>query len=135
MKPQSDQQGLETENQVVNIIRHLNERWEQRLTLDNLRLAERYVKGELHLLIHFRVGGVTEEYAALLKRKLPISGPQEDVERRELFSDVGRPQFMNVRPDVEAMVSGAYGQEGTVLVDVVQLVDAPERIVPHLCMA
>ena len=77
MKPQSDQQGLETENQVVNIIRHLNERWEQRLTLDNLRLAERYVKGELHLLIHFRVGGVTEEYAALLKRKLPISGPQE----------------------------------------------------------
>ena len=36
---------------------------------------------------------------------------------------------MNVRPDVEAMVSGAYGQEGTVLVDVVQLVDAPERII------
>jgi hypothetical protein len=35
----------------INKIRELIERFGQRLTLDNPRLAERYIKSELHLLV------------------------------------------------------------------------------------
>ena len=51
------EQGFEAGDQAVNRIRHLPERFEQRFTIQNPRLAERYIKAERHLLLY---GGVRE---------------------------------------------------------------------------
>ena len=37
----------------LNQIHQLINRWEKRLTFENLRLSERYTKGELHLIVCF----------------------------------------------------------------------------------
>ncbi len=42
----SDEQRLKIENQAVNPINRLLKKIKQRFTLDNLRLGERYVKGD-----------------------------------------------------------------------------------------
>jgi hypothetical protein len=69
-----DEQGLETENQVIDAIRHSNERWEQRLTLGNLRLAERYLKGELHLLVEWACPDNGFEGIAFFERaEMPVT--------------------------------------------------------------
>jgi hypothetical protein len=59
------QQSLLTEikNNSENEISSLVHRFNNRLTSDNLRIAERYIKTELHVLIHFRLGN-DAEYAA-----------------------------------------------------------------------
>ena len=48
------EQRPELGDQVVNEINHLFERWKQRLTLDNARFVERYLKGDLNITIRFR---------------------------------------------------------------------------------
>src|SRR2546427_227852 len=60
-KPLSEQRP-EAKNQVINAIRHSNERWEKRLTLDNRRLVERHCEGNFHILTHFLVN--TREFAS-----------------------------------------------------------------------
>lgn len=65
----SCEQGPEGQNNVVNQINHLLERFEQRLTLANLRLSERYIKSELHLLIEFRIGDIDEKCVTCFERE------------------------------------------------------------------
>lgn len=55
MKPQSDEQGLEAHDQVVNRIKHFLERFKDRLTLQNLRLVEGHLKGELQILVLYEL--------------------------------------------------------------------------------
>jgi hypothetical protein len=60
---QLNEQGLEIGDDLLDKIRQLMNRWENRLTLNNLRLIERYLEGELRILIHTRWHG--EEYCAV----------------------------------------------------------------------
>ncbi len=46
-KEQSSEFIFHTRNDVFDVVSDLNERWENRLTFDNPRLAERYVEGKL----------------------------------------------------------------------------------------
>ena len=57
MTPTNSEQATERLNDCLDAIREMHERFENRLRFGNLRLAERYVKGELNLLVHFRVMG------------------------------------------------------------------------------
>src|SRR6266498_5412668 len=52
-----------------NVFGELMERLNNRLTLDNLRLSERYVEGELHVLVHFVLGD-GGEYVAAFQREV-----------------------------------------------------------------
>ncbi len=65
-KTSSSEVRLESDNQVVNQLNEILERFNERLTLDNIRLGDRYIKGEVHLLIHIRLAG--KEYVADLQR-------------------------------------------------------------------
>jgi hypothetical protein len=57
----------------------LMDRFNQRLRLDNLRLVERYVEGELHLRVRFGIRGIDEEFVADLQRARGIGrGPDRD---------------------------------------------------------
>ena len=55
--------GTEGFDNAADAIAKLHERFEQRLTLDNPRLIERYVKSELRRLVHFLFHG-TGDYIA-----------------------------------------------------------------------
>src|SRR5262245_46353494 len=83
VQEQSNEQGLEAENQVINIIEHLNQRWEDRFTLNNPRLVENYVKGKLHFLILIKNAVKPEnQFVTLIERALPILVIGDDVESK-----------------------------------------------------
>src|SRR5947209_3338594 len=48
-------EGDELVNDCIDKTAQLMEKWKNRLTLDNLRLSERYRKGEIHLIVHCRM--------------------------------------------------------------------------------
>src|SRR6266849_2488251 len=58
-------------NDSVHKISKVMDRFNQRLTLRNLRLAERYVNGELNILPYFTLineGGINENFIACFQR-------------------------------------------------------------------
>jgi hypothetical protein len=60
----------------VNEVGKLMEKWKNRLTLDNLRLSERYLEGNLEILVHLveQIGGCAKNHCAVLKYREPVSG-------------------------------------------------------------
>lgn len=137
----SDEQGLEAKNNVVNRLRHVMERFDQRLTLKNLRLAERYLKCELHLLVYFCVGEIGEEFVACLQREQAISGPHKNVGDGHVLEDVSPSAFgphlllehaLHIRCEVDTPIVGTNRDNQAVFVDVVKFVETPERIIPTL---
>src|SRR5271168_1443206 len=84
--PFSAHAGRESHNDALDKCRELMDRFEQRLTLDNPRLIQRYVESKLHLLIHFRVGRIDEEFVALLQWEENISRLEERTNGREIFA-------------------------------------------------
>src|ERR1700680_3999394 len=83
------------------------ERWEQRITLRNLRLTDRFLNFGLNILLHVRfdpgeIGVICLEHIA---SREPIGGKDKVV---------------------------CNGKEGAVFVDVIQLMDSPKRITSAL---
>src|SRR5688572_11546627 len=80
---ESGKQGLKTDNQVVNQINYLLERFNNRLRLNNLQLSERYLNKELHILVHIapvngvfltgQSGQIHTEFVAYLERAFPLN--------------------------------------------------------------
>lgn len=140
---------------LLDRVRELHERWQQRLTLDNLALAKRYLEGELRILLHLTrprrdmgADAGAEEFCAVLQRELSV-GRTEGVlgeglgpGRRLAPLVLGRargghhepPRLLRHRAKVEdeVPVGCAYRDEQTVLVHVVELGDPVERVVPSL---
>ena len=75
------EQRSEAGNKVLDKIEHVLDRFEDRFTLDNPRLIERYREGELFILVHFIIRGTNEELIACIQRKKVVSGP--DAQTRE----------------------------------------------------
>jgi hypothetical protein len=63
------EERLELGNDAANKMRQLMEKWKGRLTLDNLRLTERYLKGGLEILVHIRpeLAAYSADLCAVLK--------------------------------------------------------------------
>jgi len=101
------EQGKELPNQVIHEIHKLTERWQQRITLHNLRIAERFLNFELHLLLHVRVEtfGSREMWGACVCNQVIARHPIGDEKVVVPDSEV-RPMF----------------------IDVVQLVNSPQRV-------
>src|SRR2546425_6977729 len=74
-----NQLRLEGGNDALDKARKLYEQFHQRLRLDDLRLAERYAESELHLLVHFRIGGIDEEFVAYLQGEKDIGGLEGEI--------------------------------------------------------
>src|SRR5262249_44116428 len=70
-------------NDVADELRGLMERFNQRLTLNDPRLIERYINAEIHLLIHFRVREIDEEFVACFQRARPAGRPDVEIHDRE----------------------------------------------------
>jgi len=108
---------------VDNAIRELDQlgkRWHDRLTLDNLRLSERYMQFELEVVVTFARVGVPKEYCAIFRRDDASTGA-------ELGPDsIYDPEELNVadrRPG---------GKNCLVFVRDVNLIEREERAIPSL---
>ena len=66
----------ELTDNAIDKAHQLMEKWKNRLTLDNLRLAERYLVGELEILVDLRIGlpGYARLCAVLKNREFGDSG-------------------------------------------------------------
>lgn len=143
---QSDKQGLEAKNKVIDVINHLNQQWENRFTLDNPRLVENYLEGKTHFLVVFEnLAEPKNQFVALVKRALPIGGVGDDVEVKKLTKiDIvgnGKALISQHACGESAPDKSRHGHtsnsrtdcyQETVLVDIVKLVNFPEQIVPSL---
>jgi hypothetical protein len=131
--PKSDQEWLEARNQVLDRLNHHVDRFNNRLTLDNLRLVERYVKGELQLLLHFfaGVGGCSENYVAHLRFLPGFGGCVESVFQTHHSSHIAEApvykELLHSFPRVDAMVNEMAGDDSTVLVHDVESVENPQQ--------
>ena len=134
----SCEQGPEGQNNIVNQINHLLERFEQRLTLSNPRLAKRYDEITLQLLLHLRTRD-GEEFVACLQRE------DRSLERHEQVGHVGTrkghipsvatgKRLLDGSPftwrDAAEVIRVSDCNQQAVLVDVVKFVEQPERVVP-----
>ena len=75
----------ETHDQVVNQVSDLVKQFNNRLTLDNRRLSERYIKNEVHVLIKTRFAG--QDYVAVFERHSHVmelkAGPSVSLKDQE----------------------------------------------------
>lgn len=111
----------EINNDLGDHFSHLMERFNNRITLANLRLGERYVQTELHILLHFRLGD-SEEYVAHFKRRDPM--PHESALKNGgvLALEVGDPLSLTGK-DGMSLAASPDGEEKSVFVDICQSVD------------
>jgi hypothetical protein len=136
----SEDLPLEDSDNALREIAELLERWENRLTIDNLALTERYVKGELGLKIDFTIYRLVAvpnkerartkwdrlQYSAIFQGILPASRVQANGLRFEVFGCARRDRNGNDG----ARLRGPYRNDRAVLVQSVKLVDYPEKFAP-----
>jgi hypothetical protein len=123
----------------------LVERGNQRLALDNLALAERYLEGELRVLVHFVEfsEGDFVERCAVFERKQPVGGFDRDGVVGNLVSEVGREygaflfrhgverlphELADVHP--ETAVGATDRNDEAVLIAPIKFMELPEQVVP-----
>jgi len=124
----SSEVPLKTSDDVLNVIDHVMDRFEKRLTLNNPRLVEHYLEVRLNLLIRFRIDLIDVDYLALFCRADQMAG----IENEARVDDVALPGVLEDAPVVDTVRSGCGCYHEAVLVDVVQLVEPPERFIPSL---
>jgi hypothetical protein len=125
----------------VNKVREFGEKWNNRLTLDNLRLAERYLKVEIEILVHLLAGRETSKpnhFCAIMCNEISRTGRNRANGRFDVFS---AHEFTSSLNDVDIGVSvskapstqtiGRNEQEA-MFVDVVKLLEYSEQFVPTL---
>jgi hypothetical protein len=117
----------------VNQIRKLMQAWNDRLTLSNLRLPERYIKGDIELLIHLRAkrAGYPTNFGAVLNYW--NSGVRE---KRDWRAQLNECRLRGRLPLHERKTGFANrigdNEQESVLVEIVKFVEFPEAIVPTL---
>jgi hypothetical protein len=134
------EQRREKLDEALDKLDELVERWNQRLTLDNLDLAKRYLKNELRVHLHLRYRVVSEagrdsvDYCAIFQRECFLEPHHFSGPPNHLFEVA----FVSGREGVEkpvqrecvdgARVRHAYGHQELVFVRDVELVEPPERV-------
>ena len=119
-------------NDTVHKVDELLKCWENRLTLNNLRLAERYLKAKVHILVHFRVSLVDEEYVACFQRIHSVSGFHEEGRDFKRIGERLPHLLIHECTNVKAPKVGADCNQQAVFINTVKLVESPERIIPTL---
>lgn len=116
--------GLESNDRTVNMLQQLAERWANRLTLDNLRLAERYIEGKLCVI--FQAPLADEEYVAVFQRHLEVGkgerGRFDVTEATQGYREIN----LALRNGNERC------EQSMVLVSNIEVMNYPERFVPSL---
>ena len=123
-------QGFKVGQDVADKVSHTVERFNNRLTLANPRFIERYLSGDLHILINL-VGWRMEEYIAHFQR-LPL-----DILPTEVSGAVNEfrgheTDACKVGKGVDAAKSYANCDQQTVFTDSVEHTETPKKVIPSL---
>jgi len=132
---QSGQERPETHDEATNRIAHLVEYSNQRAAFTNPNFSERYLKGELEIVLRFRVGEVGKQFVARLSRSRNICRLEED--------GIGIPEIgigghnrlelgQHDSPHIDTFVQSVGEEQRPVFVDVVKCVESPEIQVPTM---
>ena len=126
-------------------LRTIGQKWNDRLTLNNLRLIDRYLEGEIEILIHLRRGaarpGDADDFCASLKHDREPSGTNVDRPVglcSKLFDKSADGRITKSGVIVAGVAKTkrldplGYDEQDAVLVGIVQLADDPDRLIPSL---
>jgi hypothetical protein len=120
---QSTEAGLEKQDGITDKITKMLELYQQRLTLDNPRLVERYLKGEIHILVRFGFGH-SKQFIALFQREMNISGPDVDVHFGKSQPDFRENGLLSHHStEIDGAIAGPDAYQKAVLVDSVKAIE------------
>ena len=128
---QSDKEWSKTRNDALNERHHFIYRFNHRLALDNSRLIESYIKGELEFLIYlFIAGHSNEDYVTYLCYASTFSGghkrlPQADERNHISIALVDKKLPLSIAEKYAVMHQGA-GENFPMLVDNIQPMERPK---------
>jgi len=105
-RERSAKESKKLSDEAVHKIHQLMQRWEQRITIHNLCLADRFLDFELQILLHF-IAKDTGEMRVACFHQVAGGYPVGDKE-----------------------VVAPNGEQGAVLINVIKLVESPERVIP-----
>lgn len=129
----SEAAPLEDANDLLGEIDELLESWQNRLTINNLTLAERYLNGELRLVINSNLlsrGSFNDvQWRAVLQGIGSISGSNCE---RWSYKRFILPRDWHTQCYDDVPVRGPYRNDRLVLVQSVKFVDHPEKLAPSL---
>ena len=86
---QSLEPGGEGRKNALDKCRDLMERFEQRLTLDNPRLIQRYLESKLQLRIRFFIDSTDVEFEAFFQREPLVGGIKVDAHGFKRLDSIG----------------------------------------------
>jgi hypothetical protein len=118
---------------VADATRSLMQHFNDRLTLDNLRLSERYLNGELHIIVYFRFGE-NIKYAVSFERETRRTRLQKKsgvIAFGDVTEDSGEliPDFGDFsRGHTMEPILPSESEQQTVLVDNVQAMDMSKHL-------
>lgn len=133
MSEQGSRQELpEGGDGVADEILYIYQRFQERFTLDNPRLIERYANGEALLLVHFHVDGYREKFVAHFQRS-PMRGLKENgghcgPRGSHSFGGAAKPILWNVPSDIDADATCIRQAQEMMLFGITQSVELPERV-------
>ena len=118
---------------MVDKINHLMKCFDERLAFNNPRLADRYRKSELLVLIRFRVRLIDEEFIACFQREQGVLGSDEQRKMGDLIiGNEGSQPPHECGASVDALETRTDRHQQAVLIHDVKFVQLPEGVIPSL---
>jgi hypothetical protein len=121
----------EDTDQAIREIDELHKRWNDRISIENLTFAKRYLEAEMEFGLVLETisspASVGHQFVAVFKRKLPVDGPRHMPIWRRQMVHAGTDQIMS---ESETPLSGCDRDEQQVFVGDVDTVQTVEGIVP-----
>jgi hypothetical protein len=122
----SFEQRPETDNQAVNQITKVSKDTKERMAFDNLRLGERYIKGELRLIMHVRLA--EKDYVAVFQR---CADAARYAETADALSDSAQNKAARDLKRNSADIK-ERDEQSVVLVGNVEIMNSPEHVISTL---
>ncbi len=115
---------------VLNQTREFMESWHNSMTVEKLLLSERYFKGEIHLLVHWRSGESDEEFVAHIERNFQPPGGTHGVVGLHVGLSPAHAlnNSVDARSGIDGAERGADKNQKAVLVDIVEFLEDPKSV-------
>lgn len=126
---QKSQPGVEELDRALSDANKLGQRWKERLTLDDPRLNERYLKGEIELLLRLKPRGHLNsvEFCAIFDRKGQFSHACDGASHRRRIAPIAE-EFSHI--EAVGGIAVPYEYRKSVFVADVDHAEFPESLVP-----
>ena len=141
------QERNELTDDALHKLRQLGQQWNDRLTLNNLRLIDRYLKGELEILIHLRWRAIGPRYSRHLcvavkcyrdqvgwsdGRDFGISLPHVSVDGSPRDGVERIQEVVVCKAVTKTLDSVSHNEQDSVFIGIVKFSDDPKRLIPSL---